>query len=61
MSEVLGGGLSAGVDRGVGDGQEIDVLMVGVVWVRIVIQAKLLTFLDSVLRERRWDRGVSRS
>jgi len=61
MSEVLGGGFPAGVDRGVGDGQEIDILVVGVVWVRIVIQAELLAFLDSIFRERGWDRGVSRS
>jgi len=58
---VLGGGFSAWVDRSVGNGQEIDVLMVGVVWVRIVFQAELLTFLDSIFGERGWDCGVSGS
>lgn len=58
MSELFGGGFSAWVDRGMGDGQEINILMVRVAWVRVVLQRELRMCPNTVLRERRRDCGI---
>ena len=61
VSELFWRGLSTWVDRGLGNGQEIEILVVGVAWIRIVLQGELWTFLDSIWGERGWDRGIRRT
>jgi hypothetical protein len=47
MSELFWGGFSTWIDRGLGYTQEIGVLVVWVVWIRIILQGELWTFLGS--------------
>ena len=61
MSELLWGGFPSWVDHGLGDVQEVGVLMVWVIWIWVVFQVKLRTLLDAVLGEGRWDCGIRRS
>jgi hypothetical protein len=62
MSEVFGGRFSSRVYCVMWDDQEIEVLVVGVVWIRIFFEGKLLAFLATRrFRERRRDGGIGGS
>jgi hypothetical protein len=51
MRELLGRRFPPWIDHGLGDAQEIDVLKVWIIWIRVVFQRELWTFPGAVLGE----------
>jgi hypothetical protein len=51
MRELLGRRFPPWIDHGLGNAQEIDILIGWIIWIRVVFQGELWTFPGAVLGE----------